>query len=124
MTVLAPFDGLVVIKDNQDASGGFGFPGMTLPEYRPGDTVQPGRTVAEIVDLTEMEIKTKIAETDRAALEGAPPPRSDRGDADAADDRRTKGIGGLAQNSSGSRKPPVSSRRRLRSTREPALRPA
>ena len=99
MTVLAPLDGLVVIKDNQDASGGFGFPGMTLPEYRPGDTVQPGRTVAEIVDLTEMEIKTKIAETDRAALEGgaaakvqieAMPTSTMTG--------ASKGIGGLAQN--------------------------
>lgn len=69
MTVRAPLDGLVVIKENQDASGGFGFPGMSLPEYRQGDTVQPGRTVAEIVDLSEMEIKTKIAETDRRAVE-------------------------------------------------------
>jgi hypothetical protein len=99
MTVRAPLDGLVVIKDNQDASGGFGFPGMTLPEYRPGDTVQPGRTVAEIVDLTEMEIKTKIAETDRAALEGGAAakvqiealPRSSMNGA-------SKGLGGLAQN--------------------------
>jgi HlyD family secretion protein len=99
MTVRAPLDGLVVIKDNQDASGGFGFPGMTLPEYRPGDTVQPGRTVAEIVDLSEMEIKTKIAETDRPALEGgaaakvqieAMPTNSLSG--------ASKGIGGLAQN--------------------------
>ncbi len=99
MTVRAPLDGLVVIKDNQDASGGFGFPGMTLPEYRAGDTVQPGRTVAEIVDLSEMEIKTRIAETDRAALEGgaaatvqveALPTSTLRG--------ASKGIGGLAQN--------------------------
>lgn len=99
MTVRAPLDGLVVIKDNQDAGGNFGFQGMTLPEYRPGDTVQPGRTVAEIVDLTEMEIKTKIAETDRPALEGgaaatvqveALPTTPIAG--------TSKGIGGLAQN--------------------------
>jgi hypothetical protein len=42
---------------------------MTLPEFKPGDTVEPGTTVAEVVDLTEMEIKAKIAETDRGAVE-------------------------------------------------------
>ena len=41
---------------------------MSLPEYREGDTVQPGRSVAEIVDLTEMEIKAKVNETDRTSL--------------------------------------------------------
>ena len=70
LTVTAPLTGLVVIRENRDAAGNFGFPGMTLPEYRPGDTAQPGRTIAEIVDLTEMEIKTKIGETDRPSLEG------------------------------------------------------
>jgi HlyD family secretion protein len=98
MTVRAPLGGLVVIKENQDASGGFGFPGMSLPDYRIGDAVQPGRSVAEIVDLTEMEIKTKVSETERSsvasgahakvqieALPGAPMNGS------------SKGIGGLAQ---------------------------
>ena len=68
MTVRAPLTGLVVIKENQDAGGNFGFMGMTLPDYRVGDTVQPGRSVAEIVDLTEMEIKTKISETERSSI--------------------------------------------------------
>jgi HlyD family secretion protein len=68
MTVRAPLDGLVIIKENQDAGGNFGFMGMTLPDYRVGDTVQPGRNVAEIVDLSEMEIKTKISETERSSI--------------------------------------------------------
>ena len=68
LTVRAPLTGLVVIKENQDAGGNFGFMGMTLPDYRVGDTVQPGRSVAEIVDLTEMEIKTKISETERTSI--------------------------------------------------------
>jgi biotin carboxyl carrier protein len=68
MTVRAPLNGLVVVKENQDAGGNFGFMGMTLPDYRVGDTVQPGRSVAEIVDLTEMEIKTKISETERSSI--------------------------------------------------------
>jgi len=73
MTVRAPLNGLVIIKENQDASGDIGFMGMTLPDYRVGDTVQPGRSVVEIVDLTEIEIKTKISETERTSItSGAP----------------------------------------------------
>ena len=99
MTVRAPIDGLVVIKDNQDASGGFGFPGMSLPEYRQGDTVQPGRTVADIVDLTEMEIKTKILETDRRAVETAGAAKVQiEALPTTALTGNSKGVGGLAQN--------------------------
>jgi HlyD family secretion protein len=99
MTVRAPLDGLVVIKDNQDSSGGWSFPGMSLPEYRQGDTVQPGRTVAEIVDLTEMEVKTKILETDRPSLEkGGPAKVQIEALPTAPLTAASKGIGGLAQN--------------------------
>ncbi len=99
MTVRAPLDGLVVIKDNQDSSGGWNFPGMSLPEYRQGDTVQPGRTVAEIVDLTEMEIKTKILETDRPSLEKGGPAKVQVEALPKTELTGTsKGIGGLAQN--------------------------
>lgn len=99
MTVRAPLSGLIVLKENQDASGGFGFPGMSLPEYRQGDTVQPGRTVAEVVDLTEMEIKTKILETDRPSL-GSGAVAAVRVEAlpGAPLTGASKGIGGLAQN--------------------------
>jgi HlyD family secretion protein len=99
LTVTSPLTGFVVIKDNRDAGGNFGFPGMTLPEYKAGDTVQPGRTVAEIVDLTEMEIKTTIAETDRPALEGG---ASAKVHVEALPTTplsgASKGIGGLAPN--------------------------
>jgi multidrug resistance efflux pump len=99
MTVRAPLDGLMVLRDNRDAAGNFGFPGMTLPEYRAGDTVQPGRTIAEIVDLTEMEIKTKIAETDRPALEGGKAAKVQVEALPASPlTGASKGIGGLAQN--------------------------
>lgn len=73
MTVRAPLGGLVVLKENQDASGGFGFAGMSLPDYRQGDTVQPGRTVAEVVDLSEMEIKAKVSETERPSIASGVP---------------------------------------------------
>jgi HlyD family secretion protein len=99
LTVKSPLTGFVVIKDNRDAGGNFGFPGMTLPEYKAGDTVQPGRNVAEIVDLTEMEIKTTIAETDRPALEGG---ASAQVQVEALPKTpltgASKGVGGLAPN--------------------------
>ncbi len=99
MTVRAPIDGLVVRKENQDASGGFGFPGMRLPEYREGDTVQPGRSVLDVVDITEMEIKTKISETERASLEaGAKATVQVEAIPDASLTGSSKGIGGVAQN--------------------------
>ena len=68
MTVRAPIDGLVVVKENRDASGGFFTPGMSLPDYRQGDAVQPGRVVSEIVDIRQMEIRAKVDETDRPAV--------------------------------------------------------
>jgi HlyD family secretion protein len=99
MTVRAPLEGLVVIKDNQDSSGGWTFPGMSLPEYRQGDTVQPGRSVAEIVDLSEMEVKTKILETDRPSIEkGGPAKVQIEAIPSASLTAASKGVGGLAQN--------------------------
>jgi hypothetical protein len=38
---------------------------MTLPEYRAGDTVFPGRPVADVFDLSEMEIRGKVNEQQR-----------------------------------------------------------
>jgi HlyD family secretion protein len=98
MTVRAPLTGLVVIKENQDAGGNFGFMGMTLPDYRVGDTVQPGRSVAEIVDLTEMEVKTKISETERSAItSGAPASVQMEALPGAALNGASKGVGSPAQ---------------------------
>jgi HlyD family secretion protein len=38
--------------------------GMTMPEYREGDVVQPGRPVAEIFDPGSLEMVARIAEAD------------------------------------------------------------
>jgi len=65
LVVRSPIDGLVVIKENQDASGGFFFSGMTLPEYHAGDTVFPGRTVIEVFDGSRLDIRAKISEQER-----------------------------------------------------------
>lgn len=72
MTVHAPIEGMVTINQNMSAMGNFGFQGMTIPEYREGDTVQPGSPVAAIVDLSAIEVSARLDEHARTALaEGA-----------------------------------------------------
>lgn len=66
MTLKSTIDGIVAAKDNRDAAGGFGYPGMILPEYRAGDLVQSGRVLADVLDVNQMEVQAKISETDRA----------------------------------------------------------
>jgi HlyD family secretion protein len=66
MRVMSPMDGLVALEKNEGAMGGFCcFPGMTMPEYREGDQVQPGRTVGQVVDPKEMELSAKVGELER-----------------------------------------------------------
>ena len=66
MTVKAPMDGLVALQKNEGAMGGFCcFPGQTLPEYREGDQVQPGRTVGQVIDPSGLELVAKVGELER-----------------------------------------------------------
>lgn len=65
MKVKAPIDGVVSIKGNEDAMGGFHYQGMTVPDYKAGDQVWPGRAVLEVLDTQHMEVVAKIAEDDR-----------------------------------------------------------
>ena len=39
-----------------------------MPDIREGDTLQPGMPVADVLDLSELEVWTKIGELDRANL--------------------------------------------------------
>lgn len=66
MRVPAPMDGLVSIEKNREASGGFFFDGMSLPDYREGDQVQAGSSIAQVIDSREMELVSKISEHDRS----------------------------------------------------------
>jgi multidrug resistance efflux pump len=68
MRVSAPMDGLVALEKNQNASGGIYWGGMTLPEYREGDQVEPGRTVGQVIDPKEMELAAKVGELERNNL--------------------------------------------------------
>ena len=50
-------DGHVVVRENRDASGGFFYSGMTLPEYRAGDNTFAGRALVDVFDLSAMELR-------------------------------------------------------------------
>lgn len=63
--LLSPMSGLVAIRQNRT---GFMFPGMQIPDIREGDQVQPGMPVADVLDLSEMEVVAKVGELDRANL--------------------------------------------------------
>ena len=63
---LAPLTGLVAIQQNR--SGGRGGFGQALPEIREGDQVSPGMSVARLLDLSEMELLTRVEESERANL--------------------------------------------------------
>ena len=62
---LAQITGLVSIKQNR--AGFFNF-GQQMPDIREGDTLQPGMPGADVLDLSELEVWTKIGELDRANL--------------------------------------------------------
>jgi len=62
---LAPMTGLVAIRQNR--AGMFNF-GQQMPDIREGDTLQPGMPVADVLDLSEVEVWAKVGELDRANL--------------------------------------------------------
>jgi HlyD family secretion protein len=62
MRVSAPMDGLVSIQKNINASGGFFFTGMSLPDYRPGDQVQAGSAILQVLDPAGMNLVSKVPE--------------------------------------------------------------
>lgn len=73
LVLRAPMDGVVSVKENRDAMGGIMFYGMVLPEYRAGDSVYPGRPVADVIENGRMEVRARVDENDRANLaEGQP----------------------------------------------------
>jgi len=64
LAIRAPFDGYVTIRTNFMAFGGIGFPGM--PEYRVGDSTFAGQMIADVFDISEVEVTAKLSERDRA----------------------------------------------------------
>lgn len=65
LVVKATMPGLVVVRENRDAAGGFFFSGMTLPEYKAGDTTGAGRPIVDVFDISGIEARTRIDEHQR-----------------------------------------------------------
>lgn len=63
--VLAPMSGLVAVRQNQTSRMGIGF---DVPDIREGDQVQPGMPIADVLDLSELEVLGRVGELDRANL--------------------------------------------------------
>ena len=78
MTWKTPMDGIVVLGQNLEAlmssSGSITYySGMEIPEFREGDQVYAGRLVAQIQGTSELEIASKVLETDRGNLDTGQP---------------------------------------------------
>ncbi len=73
MRITAPIDGLVVIHGNRDATGGFFFGGMTLPDYHVGDQVNAGSSIAEVIDVSHLEVYGQVGERDHSNLKPGEP---------------------------------------------------
>jgi HlyD family secretion protein len=68
MQLRAPVGGLVSVQENRGMFGGWRPPGMTFPEYREGDIVNPGAVIAEVLQADQIEIKAKVDEADRTSV--------------------------------------------------------
>jgi HlyD family secretion protein len=66
LALKAAIDGVVVVRANNDAAGGFFYSGMSLPDYRAGDNTFAGRPLADVFDVTGMELRIKVSEQHRA----------------------------------------------------------
>jgi HlyD family secretion protein len=78
MTWKATTDGVVVVGQNLEAlmsaSGSIRITSTSdIPEFREGDQAYPGRLVAQIQDTGDLEISSKVLETDRGTLEPGQP---------------------------------------------------
>jgi HlyD family secretion protein len=73
LRIRAPFDGFVMLRENTNAFGGPLFFGMAIPEYRAGDSVYSGQTLADVVDTSHIEVSAKVPEVDRANINTGQP---------------------------------------------------
>jgi HlyD family secretion protein len=71
MELRATMDGVVAVRENRETN--FMFWGMTFAEYRQGDTVGPGRLVAEVLDLSQIDLAAKVPESERARIQKGQP---------------------------------------------------
>ena len=67
MKIASPVPGFVAILENRSLD--FQQPGMSLPEYRPGDLVSSGQPIVQVAQPDSMEIITRVDEADRPSVE-------------------------------------------------------
>ncbi|MEX2301471.1 MAG: HlyD family efflux transporter periplasmic adaptor subunit [Bryobacterales bacterium] len=72
MVLRAPADGIVHIMTNNRANGSFG---TSRPPFQEGDTVWTGATIAEIPDLSSLQVEFRVEEIDRGRVEVGQPVR-------------------------------------------------
>src|SRR5207247_418686 len=58
---------------NRDSTGGWFFDGMTLPDYHVGDQVNPGSPIAEVIDVSHLEVYAQVGESDHSNLKPGEP---------------------------------------------------
>jgi multidrug resistance efflux pump len=68
LKLTAPIGGHVAARENRDAGGGIFYFGMTLPEYRAGDNTMAGRPLADLYDLSSLQVSVSISEPDRPSV--------------------------------------------------------
>lgn len=68
MRITSPIDGIVVVQGNIESTGGMFFGGMSLPDYQVGDQVNSGSRIADVIDLSKLEVSAQVDETDRTNL--------------------------------------------------------
>ena len=74
LTCRAPISGIVVVGQSIEAlvsaSGSIYISSdMDIPKYQPGSPAYPGRAIASIQEVDQLEIAAKVIETDRANIE-------------------------------------------------------
>jgi HlyD family secretion protein len=74
MTIRAPISGIISLGQNfeslMSAGGSIIFSSvMEIPTYRDGDQASPGRVIGQVQGVEQMEIASRVIETDRGNLE-------------------------------------------------------
>ncbi len=65
MALRAPIDGIVIVMPNFRAGGQFG---QSPPPFKEGDRAWTGAPIAEIPDMSELQVEFRIEEVDRGLL--------------------------------------------------------
>jgi macrolide-specific efflux system membrane fusion protein len=68
LVLTTPIAGVIVVRENRDAGGGVFFSGMSLPEWRTGDSTFAGRPMFDVFDPVGMEIRATVNEQERVNL--------------------------------------------------------